>query len=78
MCNHNIKPLSFSLFTQHILVPHVATQLIAEDKGCSVDEAFKIMCDSGDYGYRQFPDTDDDPDYDGVQQTCMRLAKECT
>jgi hypothetical protein len=36
------------------------------------------MRDSGDYGYQQFPDTDDDPDYNGVQQTCMWLAKECT
>ena len=76
-CIH-IKPLTLHQFSQHILVPYVATRLIAEDKKCSVDAAFGIMRESAEYGCYQFSDTDDDEEYEAVQQTCMRLARECT
>jgi hypothetical protein len=74
---HPIKPMSLAMFTQHIVVPHVATNLIAQDKKCSLDEAFQIMRDSGEYGYERFCDTDDDPDYEEAQQECVRLARAC-
>jgi hypothetical protein len=74
-CINNIKPLSLPQFAQHILVPQVATLLIAADKRCSIDNAFKMMRDSGSYGYQQFVDVDDDPDYDAVQRECVRLAR---
>ena len=74
---HNIKPLSLPLFSQHILVPYVATRLIAEDMGCSDRSAFKLMRESGEYGYQQFLDTDDDAEYDAVLKACVLTVRVC-
>lgn len=54
-------PLSFSTFRKLYLIPLVATWLIAEDKSCSLKEAWDVMASSALHGsILQQVDGDDD------------------
>lgn len=68
----NVHPLTFQVFIEHLLVPHVGTVLIAEDKSLSLEEAHRVMLCSGEFGRHQFPVQDDDDDFDNIIQTMNR------
>ena len=62
----NVYPLTFQLFIEHLLMPHVATVLIAQDNSLSLEEAHKLMLRSGEFGLHQFPVEDDDEELDSI------------
>ncbi|KAF9490265.1 hypothetical protein BDN71DRAFT_1524161, partial [Pleurotus eryngii] len=60
-------PLSLQAFRALYLIPYVATQLIAQDKHCSITEAWDLMISSAGYGsvLQRIEDKDED-ELDGI------------
>jgi len=71
----SITPLNLSSFTTFFLIPYIACRLIQQDLGCTVQEAYNTMIESGDAGAILNPDDDDDEELDMIQYRSMRLAK---
>ena len=68
----NAHPLTFQLFIEHLLVPHVATVLIAEDNDLGLEEAHRLMLRSGEFGLHRFPVEDDDEELEDIIQSMSR------
>lgn len=43
-------PMTLDRYNQFVLIPYIACRLIAEDRKCNMEDAFKVMIASGDYG----------------------------
>jgi hypothetical protein len=48
--NPAFAPLSYTTFAKYFLIPHIAVQLIADDKNIDPDGAWEIMSSSGSHG----------------------------
>ena len=68
----NVQPLTFQLFIEHLLVPHVATVLISQDRNLDAKDAYDVMLSSGEFGRYQFPVEDDDDELDGIIRDMTR------
>ena len=62
----NLQPLTFQLFVVHLLVPHVATVLISQDRDLELQDAYKLMLSSGEFGHYKFPVEDDNDELDSI------------
>ena len=60
------QPLSYLYFLTYILVPYVVTELIGEDLGCNLEDAYQHMIKSGPVGSLLFADTDGDKELDSI------------
>jgi hypothetical protein len=59
-------PLSHSQFFMYVLVPYIGTELIAEDLGCSLEEAHIHMIKSCRTGTILYSECDDDDEVDAL------------
>ena len=59
-------PLSHTQFFMFVLVPYIGTELIAEDLGCSLEEAHVHMIKSRRTGTILYPECDDDDEVDAL------------
>lgn len=62
----NLQPLTFQVFVEHLLVPHVATILISQDRELELQDAYELMLSSSDFGHCKFPVEDDDDELDSI------------
>lgn len=70
-----ILPLRFTAFAAYILVPFVGTLLIADDVGCSAEEAYAIMRASGPTGGGLHPLEDNDDELEDIMERNAILAR---
>jgi hypothetical protein len=68
----NLQPLTFQLFVEHLLVPHVATILISQDRNLELRDAYELMLRSGEFGHYKFPVEDDDDELDIIIRVMTR------
>jgi len=61
-------PMTLNRFNEFVLIPHIACRLIAEDRKCNMDEAFKVMVASSDAGelLQSISDTGQDERFDDL------------
>ncbi|KAG6380097.1 hypothetical protein JVT61DRAFT_8182 [Boletus reticuloceps] len=60
------RPLSYPYFLTYILVPYVAMELIGDDLGCNLEDAYQQMIQSGPVGSLIFADIDGDEELDSI------------
>ena len=70
-----INPLTPALFTDFVLVPHVAMSLIAEDIGNTEEAGWHKMVESGDYGEAIFQDDEDDKELQQILDENVRACR---
>lgn len=66
--------MTLDRFNEFVLIPHIACRLIAEDRKCNIEEAFKVMVASGDAGDLLQPivDSGKDERFDNLLMNIMR------
>jgi hypothetical protein len=67
-------PMTLDRFNEFVLIPHIACRLIAEDRKCNIEEAFRVMVASGDAGDLLQPivDSGKDERFDNLLMNIMR------
>jgi hypothetical protein len=68
----NLQPLTPQLFVEHLLVPHVATVLISQDRNLELQDAYELMLSSGEFGHYKFPVDDEDDELDSIIRVMAR------
>ncbi|KAG2755726.1 hypothetical protein P692DRAFT_20716949 [Suillus brevipes Sb2] len=66
--------MTLDRFNEFVLIPHIACRLIAEDRKCNIEEAFRVMVASGDAGDLLQPivDSGKDERFDNLLMNIMR------
>lgn len=66
--------MTLDRFNEFVLIPHIACRLIAEDRKCNIEEAFKVMVASGDARDLLQPivDSGKDERFDNLLMNIMR------
>ncbi|KAG2338584.1 hypothetical protein BDR05DRAFT_1004030 [Suillus weaverae] len=67
-------PMTLDRFNEFVLIPHITCHLIAEDRKCNIEEAFRVMVASGDAGDLLQPilDSGKDERFDNLLMDIMR------
>jgi hypothetical protein len=70
-----INPLPFKNFSAYVLVPYIAHRLIAEDLSCDLDEAYRVMIESGPLGAQLQYWREEDPVIDEIVYRNHQLGR---
>jgi len=67
-------PMTLDRYNQFVLIPYIACRLVAEDRKCSMEEAFEVVVASGDYGdvLQAIGDSDRDERFDDFLMNVVR------